>query len=385
ALSACMALGTMSVAACSPNKGNNGGGNTGDTVDKSIMRVYEAYAKSAEANGDDVMDYDEWYADLLANAKGEKGDKGDKGDTGAQGEKGDKGDDGEKGEDGAAGKDGNTWLVGTTAPTQDVGKDGDLYLDYTTWNVYHKVSGEWQLLGNIKGADGSTGDGGSQGGSQGEVGERVVKDFGSVTISASGTQELDLTGVEAGIYYLVAETSVTPASGILSSTTDNYKYDMYAPLKGEYKSAIIVKEDTTTQTTLTNSSASELTASVKLVEYVAPVIKAGEEIDVPMMYTGAQRYMPVQLDAALLGKTVKVTIKFPEVSKAPGVIYPKASTSAGYASFGAWNTTSDKIGTGIYSKELDLSKMGEETSVAFRSQDANTEFNATVKFEIVES
>ena len=59
-----------------------------------------------------------------------------------------RGEDGTNGENGA---DGATWLVGSGVPTADTGKDGDLYLDSASYNVYQKVSGEWNLIGNIKG------------------------------------------------------------------------------------------------------------------------------------------------------------------------------------------------------------------------------------------
>lgn len=43
----------------------------------------------------------------------------------------------------------NMWVTGETVPTVEQGLDGDLYLDYSTWNVYMKVNGFWIPLGNI--------------------------------------------------------------------------------------------------------------------------------------------------------------------------------------------------------------------------------------------
>ena len=83
--------------------------------------------------------------------------KGDKGDTG------EKGDDGEKGETGEAGTDGAAWLTGTGAPSTDLGKDGDLYLDVSTSDVYQKEDGAWTLITNIKGETGADGDKGDTG------------------------------------------------------------------------------------------------------------------------------------------------------------------------------------------------------------------------------
>ena len=50
------------------------------------------------------------------------------------------------------------WLRGTVDPNTE-GVDGDLYLNYTTWHVWEKISGTWTDRGSIKGADGEgTGD-----------------------------------------------------------------------------------------------------------------------------------------------------------------------------------------------------------------------------------
>ena len=71
-------------------------------------------------------------------------------------EKGDQGDPGLKGDQGDPGTDGITWFMGTTDPTTE-GVDGDLYLNYTTWHVWEKISGTWTDKGTIKGADGEDG------------------------------------------------------------------------------------------------------------------------------------------------------------------------------------------------------------------------------------
>ncbi len=61
---------------------------------------------------------------------------------------------GDKGDDGA---DGATWSTGTTAPSDTFGKDGDLYLDTLTSDVYQKANGTWgSPVCNIKGAAGTS-------------------------------------------------------------------------------------------------------------------------------------------------------------------------------------------------------------------------------------
>lgn len=85
--------------------------------------------------------------------QGIQGDKGDQGEQGIQGEKGDKGDQGEQGEQGEPGKDGATWIVGNVAPDGTQGKDGDLYLNSATFEVYRKENGTWTLIGDINDND----------------------------------------------------------------------------------------------------------------------------------------------------------------------------------------------------------------------------------------
>lgn len=63
---------------------------------------------------------------------------------------------GETGEQGIAGTNGLGWLFGTNVPSSE-GRDGDLYLKTDNFDVYKKVSGSWQKVGNIKGAQGPKG------------------------------------------------------------------------------------------------------------------------------------------------------------------------------------------------------------------------------------
>ncbi len=97
----------------------------------------------------------------LGNIKcsdGIDGEKGDTGETGAQGEKG------------TDGSDGLSILSGKGIPDNSLGKDGDSYIDTSTFDYYSKNDGVWTKIGNIKGSDGSDGEKGEQG-IQGEQGE----------------------------------------------------------------------------------------------------------------------------------------------------------------------------------------------------------------------
>ncbi len=70
--------------------------------------------------------------------------------------------DGVNGTDGA---NGSTWFLVSQDPTTlpDFGKEGDFCLENSLLNVYYKSSGQWQLIGNIKGADGIKGTNGLDG------------------------------------------------------------------------------------------------------------------------------------------------------------------------------------------------------------------------------
>ncbi len=103
--------------------------------DAKIHAIYDLYAENCAAEGETPLTYDAWLASI----------KGAKGDAGPQGPKGD------------AGKDGNGWLYGDTEPASSLGKVGDLYLNYSTWDVYTKEAAGWTLRGNIKGEGCSTG------------------------------------------------------------------------------------------------------------------------------------------------------------------------------------------------------------------------------------
>jgi len=116
-----------------------------ETVEKTEQeKVYDLYVAYMSAKGETPQTYEQW----LVTIKGQKGDKGDKGDTGETGQAG------------------ATWYTGegTPADAEVTGKEGDLYLDTDTSNVYKKGATAWELLTNIKGGKGDTGTTGATGG-----------------------------------------------------------------------------------------------------------------------------------------------------------------------------------------------------------------------------
>ncbi len=72
-----------------------------------------------------------------------------------------KGEQGNQGNDGIDGIDGTAVLTGEGEPSKGTGKNGDSYIDLSTWNYYVKENDAWVLKGNIKGTDGTDGEDGN--------------------------------------------------------------------------------------------------------------------------------------------------------------------------------------------------------------------------------
>ena len=107
-------------------------------------------------NGDSYIDLDNW--NYYVKENGSWVLKGNiKGSDGADGNDGQDGQDGNDGTNGVDGQDGTSVRTGNGTPTDNLGKDGDFYIDLLTWNYYVKENGSWVLKGNIKGADGGQG------------------------------------------------------------------------------------------------------------------------------------------------------------------------------------------------------------------------------------
>ncbi len=146
---------------------------------------------------------------LLGSIKGDKGETGETGPEGPEGPEGSAGDTGDTGDTGPAGKDGATWYTGEGTPQEAEieGKEGDLYLDIKTSNIYKKGATAWTLLGSIKGDKGETGETGPEGpegpeGSTGDTGETgpAGKD-GATWYTGEGTpQETEIEGKEGDLY-----------------------------------------------------------------------------------------------------------------------------------------------------------------------------------------
>lgn len=87
--------------------------------------------------------YEEGYEEGLLSDTPPRGPQGE------QGEQGDQGPQGPPGANGADGADGTTTYVGSGAPSAGLGVNGDQYIDVDNGDIYTKISGTWQLQGNI--------------------------------------------------------------------------------------------------------------------------------------------------------------------------------------------------------------------------------------------
>lgn len=90
----------------------------------------------------------------IGNIRGEQGipgEPGSVGQDGAQGQdgiNGQNGIDGQDGRDGLDGRDGATWYDGVGYPPEELGIEGDFYLDVYNGDIY-KHLGYWDRIGNL--------------------------------------------------------------------------------------------------------------------------------------------------------------------------------------------------------------------------------------------
>ena len=70
---------------------------------------------------------------------------------------------GRDGVDGINGKDGAAFYCDAGVPSDEAGKDGDVYVNIENYDIYTKLDGAWVKFGNIKGEKGEKGDKGDQG------------------------------------------------------------------------------------------------------------------------------------------------------------------------------------------------------------------------------
>ncbi len=142
-----------------------------------------------------------------------------KGNAGQDGEDGEDGQDGAAGAAGVNGADGATWLTGSGTPNNESGKDGDLYLDTATADVYSKTTGSWVFIVNIKGNAGQDGEDGEDGqdGAAGAAGVNGAD--GATWLTGSGTPNNE-SGKDGDLYL------DTSSAAVYVKSTGTWVYQM---------------------------------------------------------------------------------------------------------------------------------------------------------------
>lgn len=146
-----------------------------DILDGTVRSIdlRDGAVKSVDVADGSLVAADFAEGELPAGAQGERGPAGEAGAVGPQGEPGNAGPAGADGApgrngvdgiDGIDGIDGRTILSGSGAPRTADGRDGDFYLNTTSYSLYGpKTAGVWPQGFSLKGADGSDGKNGVDG------------------------------------------------------------------------------------------------------------------------------------------------------------------------------------------------------------------------------
>lgn len=260
AVAVCMVFGSLGFAACdSKDKTEK------PDYNEQIHAIYEKYAETA---GNDALTYEEW----LEKIKGKDGKSAYEiwKDNGHQGSESDfledlKGDNGSRG---------SGWIRGTEEPNSEVeAQDGDFYLNSTTWDVYERVDGEWNILGCLS-PSGSFKTGGL-----------------NVSVAAGATVDYSVP-ISAGKYVMLADFGSAEFGGTMQvkyGADDIVSQFAYSEARSEvghkiYLAYLAVTEDIKKISVIsTGEGAQAIGATVTLTEYVAPVLKAdGVAIEVPV-------------------------------------------------------------------------------------------------------
>lgn len=285
-----------------------------------------------------------------------------------KGEQGDQGEQGEKGDNGKDGKDGHNsaWLVGETLPYADEGNDGDLYLDYSTWDVWYKVEGKWIYLGNIKGE------------TLPKEQEEVKLDFGELTLApGKESKAFYLRSLEINNYYIVAETDSEPEMGTLTAIVMAWqasptKCDMFTPITHRYKCLVNIGERWLASRDycffkIRNDSEEEIKLRLKVVEYNEFTIEAGKKYEVAAITLNhGLQFIPISEE--LTGKPVKITVINFSGKEKLNIYYDST-------------TYENLIGADRYSKEITIP--AGTPSIAFVDRNGLSMQNIVVRFDLV--
>ena len=122
---------------------------------------------------------------------------------GAQGEQGPQGPKGDQGEQGPKGDAGSQIYADGSDPAANSGKEGDVFFNIATWDVFMKLNGAWVKIGNIKGADGLNGKDG-QNGENGLNGQDGVNGKNGSQIYADAVDPDNNGGFDGDVFFNIA-------------------------------------------------------------------------------------------------------------------------------------------------------------------------------------
>lgn len=121
------------------------------------------------------------------------------------------------------------WIIQNVAPNDGTSAtEGQMYLDTSTYNLYTYSNGKWELVGNIKGADGQNGTNGKDG-NNGEDGQN------------GQNGETPIIEIIDGYWYINGVNTEVKASGNESSTLEkltNEEYLTYNATFGSFPSGM---------------------------------------------------------------------------------------------------------------------------------------------------
>ena len=221
-----------------------------------------------------------------AGAQGIQGLQGNPGPIGTQGIPGPQGDEGPIGP-------GMPWLVGTGQPSNVVGLDLQLYLNTANGDVHQKSNQVWQLIGNIRGPEGTGGGGG-------------VTDHGALTGLADADHPISaVQGLQSELNNLVAavasvgnqairvysQTSA-PASNLkagdlwFNTALQNRLYRYNGTIWVDQSDARIIAALADAATAINNSATAQATADGKIVTFYSSTTPTGQTIGDLWINTG---------------------------------------------------------------------------------------------------
>lgn len=327
----CVAITTVSLAACSGTEGKPGKSAYEIAVDNGFEGTEQQWLDSLKGSSQSA--YDIWLAnghtgseaDFLEWLKGEKGDKGDKGDTGAQGEKGDKGDTGAQGDKGDKGD------TGAQGDKGDNGKSA-----YEIWLEQGHTGSEEDFLEWLKG------------GCDCEHGDTQIQGT-QISIAADSTYDMPISDISAGVHIIEVDLgSTTLDTGRLQAkigeegTLSEIVYSETRSTDGHnvYYGYINITDGATAITFSTIGEA--VNGSVIIKDWEMPTLTVGTPVEMPVNVFGTadENLIKIKLDSSIEEGSYTITLEGNPVLSATLNFYANTTRLTRIGSTTSWPATS---------------------------------------------